>query len=109
MSDKPARKSTTKRTTPAPTREEAVADEPTREKAGEAVAGQPPAPVDEPVSLVPPPIHAASQPTERVAGLGLCVTCGGPAAVVADFPWTADKPAFCRKDTPPQYRFLLAQ
>lgn len=108
--DKPARprKRAAKKTTPAPAREEAVAEEPPRESTDEAVAVTPPASVDEPVSLAAPPVAPAAQPTVGVVGLGLCVTCGAPAAVVADFPWTADKPAFCRKDVPAQYRFLLS-
>lgn len=94
------RKRAAKRTTPRARAKEAVAEEEPREQPEETVAAAPPPAEDAPVAVVPPPTAAAS-------GLGPCITCGAPGAVKADFPWTADKPVFCRKDVPPQYRFLL--
>lgn len=101
------RKRAAKKTTPRASAKETVAEEEPREPTDEAVAAAPPSTVDESVAVVPPPMAPAAQPAESVAGLGPCVRCGAPGAVKADFPWTADKPVFCRRDCPPQYRFLL--
>lgn len=102
----PPRKKAAKKTTPRARAKEAVAEEVRVEPTDEAVAPSPP-PMDEPVALVPPPVvPAAHQPVDLV-GIGPCRVCGGPGAIQAKFPWTADAPVFCRRDTPPQYRFLL--
>lgn len=101
------RKRAVKKTTPRARAKEAVAEEEPREQPEEAVAAAPPPAEDAPVAVVPPPVAPTAQPAQHLAGLGPCRTCGAPGVVKADFPWTADKPVFCRKDTPPQYRFLL--
>lgn len=101
-------KRATKKTTPAHPRKEAVAEEGAGEK-DQAVADETTTRVDDAVSLVPPPVAPAAQPAVDVVGLGPCRVCGAPGEVKASFPWTADEPVFCRKDVPPQYRFLLSK
>jgi hypothetical protein len=105
----PPRKRAAKKPTPAPVREETVAEEEPVEQTDQTVADPPSAPVDNAAAVVVlPSVPAIPQlPEHLVVGLGPCRVCGAPGAVKADFPWTADKPVFCRKDCPPQYRFLL--
>lgn len=94
------RKRATKKATPRARAKETVAEEVPVERKDEAVAPPPP-PVEEVVALVPP------TPAPTVAGVGPCRVCGGPGAIRAEFPWTADTPVFCRRDCPPQYQHLL--
>lgn len=101
------RKRAAKKTTPRARAKETVAEEEPEREQPEAVADPTPPAEEEPVAVVPPPVALSAQPAESVAGLGPCRTCGAPGVVKADFPWTADKPVFCRQHVPPQYRFLL--
>jgi hypothetical protein len=104
----PPRKRTAKKTTTRARAKETVAEEAPVEPTDEAVADPTPsAGSDDVVSMAPPPVAPTAQQAQHLAGLGPCVTCGGPGAVQAEFPWTVDKPVFCRRDCPPQYRHLL--
>lgn len=98
------RKRAAKKTTPRAPAKETVAQDAPVEQPQEAVAEPSSPSPDAVVSVAPPPLAPAAQ---HSTGLGPCVTCGGPGAVQAKFPWTADSPVFCRRDCPPQYRYLL--
>jgi hypothetical protein len=94
----PSRKAADKDPTPAPAREDTVAEEGAGAPAKEAVA--------EPTfsSDVPSPEDTANPPdTAPVPEEKRCVTCGGPGEYTTDFPWMPPQ-TFCRRDTPPQYR-----
>lgn len=100
------RKRATKKTTPRARAKETVAEGAPDEQTDQTVVAPPPA-VDDAAALVPPPVAPTAQLPDNLAGLGPCVTCGNPGVVKVELPYTADKPVFCRKDTPAQYRRFL--